>query len=191
MAETPKRKRGRKADIGSGIRVRGFFRVNLVEHEEVSGAPRIVGDSGWVENTITTIGKAQYLALALAGNASSKYVAKMALGTGTAPATNSTSLLGEFADMTGASSTRNRMSVSTSTGVTGATVTVQYAATWASSDGGFVTAAHTISNIGLHWTGEVQATNVSSGSLFAGTTYGSSQLNTNQDVQASYVISFN
>jgi hypothetical protein len=183
MADTPKRKRGRNGQfVSGGIRVRGFFRLNLVEHDKDTGAPRIVGDTGWVENTITTVGKNQYLAMALGGVAGSKSVARMAIGAGTEPATTATSLESEFADMTGASSTRNRATVSTSTGGAN-TATIQFAATWASATQ-FVTTTHPLKNIGLYHNTD------NAGSLFAGTTFTQSTLNTNQDVQASYVISF-
>lgn len=174
--DAPKQKRGRNGQyVKSGIRVRGFYRVNIVEHDEVDGAPRIVSDTGWTENQITTVGKQQYLALAIAGNAGSKSVARMAIGSGTVPATNSTSLDGEFADMTGASSTRNRASVATSTGG-GTNMTVQFAATWASLTQ-FVTTTHPLANIGLFNSTD------NAGSLFAGITFAQSTLNTNQDVR--------
>lgn len=166
-----------------GINVRGFFRVNIVEHEE-HGMPRIVGDSGWVQNMVVTLGKVQYLALALGAQAGSKQISRMALGTGGEPASNATSIAGELADASGASSTRNRPVVGTpTTGQSGVSVSVQFAATWASALS-FATTTHNISNIAI-----INNTD-NAGTIFAGNTFASSLLNTNQDVQASYVISF-
>lgn len=170
-----------RTPVHSGATIRGFFRVQLVERDE-DGVPRVVGDSGLQENVVVMLGKMQYLALALAANAGSKQVGRMALGTGTQPGTNDTSLQGELADMTGASSTRNRATVATSTGSNVSTVSVQFAATWASAVQ-FVTASKTISNIAL-----VHNTD-NAGTIFAGNTFASSVLATNQDVQASYIIS--
>lgn len=170
------RARKPNGQFSDGIRVRGFYRVHIVEHDDVDGAPKIVGDSGWVENTITTAGKVQYLALALASNAGSKAVQRMALGAGTEPSTAATSLESEMAQMTGASSTRNRASVATSTSnPSGAIIAVQFAATWASATA-FCATATTIKNIGLYNNTD------NAGTLFSGTTFGTSALNTNQDV---------
>ena len=166
-----------------GIRVRGFFRVNLVEHD-VEGNPYIVGDSGWQENTVVVTGKLHYLAMALGSVSGSKYVKRMALGTGAAPASNDTALAGELSDRTGTANTANRISVgAANTAINGVSANVSFVGTWASTNS-FVTATHNISNIAVLWTEDA------AGTIFAGNTYNSSLLNTNQDVQATYAIQF-
>jgi hypothetical protein len=61
---------------------------------------------------------------------------------------------------------------------------VQFTATFASSDS-FMSATANISNIGLF-----QQSNVTTGTLFAGNTYASSSCATNQNVNATYTVSF-
>lgn len=168
------RKRGADGRFYGGLKVRGFARVNLVEHDD-DGIPRIVGDSGWVENIITMTGRLNYLAMALGGSAGSMFVSRMAIGSGTVPASNGTSLNGEFNDTPGTVSRRTPV---VTAGNNGLTATVQFAATWFSSQS-FVLASKSLANIGLFHTETSTA-----GSMFAGTTFQISTLSTNQDVQA-------
>ena len=147
------------------LRLRGFFRVQLTEDD------KIVGDSGWKQNVITNDGFDQYLAKTLGGLSGSKQVSHMALGTGGAPATNATSLTGEVqerASVTAASSSNSKA--------------VQFTATFSSADS-FVTDTRNISNVGLF-------NSSASGTLFAGNTFASSSVATNQNVNATYVINF-
>jgi hypothetical protein len=146
------------------IQVRGFFRVAISEDD------KIVGDSGWRKNVITNEGKRNYLARALGALAGSLQVSHFALGTGGVPATNATTLTGEV---------QKRTSVNAETSGSSA---VQFTATFASA-GAFVTATQNISNIGLF-------NSSSGGTLFAGNTYASSSVATNQNVNVTYVISF-
>lgn len=148
-----------------GINVKGMFRLNIVENGEV------VGDSGWCENQIVDGGFRYFLVYALGSIAGSAYVTHMALGTGTAPAAAATTLAGELAKrqaVTAASSSSSKA--------------VQFTATFASSNS-FVAGTSNISNIGLF-------NSSSGGSMFSGNTYASSSVATNQDVYASYSISW-
>jgi hypothetical protein len=156
----------------SAVQMRGFFRVRIVEHDG-----RIVGDSGWQKNQVVDLGKRDYLCTPLAGG-TAKAIALMALGTGTAPGASATSLNGELSHST--SGTRNRITVNTSQIASSA---IEFQATFASSFS-FATTTANISNI------MVINNTTTGGTIFAGNTYASSLLNTNQDVQASYRITF-
>ena len=151
------------------VRARGFFRLQVREQDG-----RVSGDTGWKENQITNVGFQDYLCQTLAGMAASNTVAYACLGTGTTPATNETALNGEIVDASNA-----RCAV---TPTTIASHTVQFAFTLASS---VYTTSHAISNVGL-----VNSSATNAGSLFAGNTYSSSALATNQSVNASYQIRF-
>lgn len=155
------------------IKLRGFFRVNITEHK--NGKEVIVGDSGWRENQVTNLGIQDYLVNPLMG-AAGKNVSHMALGTGGAPAAADTTLAGEI---THASNSRKTVSTSVVS-----SKTAQFTAAFASS-ASFVTASVNISNIGLFHT-----STTAGGTLFAGNTYTSSSLATNQNVNATYQIRF-
>ncbi len=158
----------------AAIKVRGFFRLQIVEDDPLTGRPRVVGRTGWRKNTVVNLGFDQFLCQSLAGMAGSKTVSFAALGTGTAPGATDTSLNGEITDVAGM-----RMAV---TPTTIASKTVQFAFTLAS---GLVTANKTIQNVGLFNT-----STTSVGTMFAGNTYATSQLQTNQAVNGSYQIRF-
>ncbi len=163
----------------SKVHLRGFFRVQIVEERGKSGkmlkSPRVVGDTGWRENQVTNLGIQDYLVNPIMG-AAGKTVSHMALGTGGAPASNDTGLSGEI---THASNSRKTVSTSVV-----ASRTAQFTAAFASS-ASFVTNTANISNIGLFHTSTTAA-----GTLFAGNTYTSSSLATNQSVNATYQIRF-
>ena len=150
-----------------GIRVRGFYRVQITEKD------KLVGDSGWKENLVTNLGFNQYLVSALGSIAGSKYVSHAALGTGGAPAATDTALAGELAE-----NVRSAVTAATSSN----SKTVRFTATFASANS-FATATRNISNIGLF-------NSSSTGTLFAGNTYTSSAVATNQNVNATYDIIF-
>src|SRR3990167_9706610 len=151
-----------------GIKARGFFRLQINEGGQV------VGDSGWKANQVVNLGFEQYLCQTLGGMAGSKTVSHAALGTGTAPGAAATALDGEITDVAGM-----RMAV---TPTTIASKTVQFAFTLSSN---VITAAKTIQNVGLFNTSQT-----SSGTIFAGNTYTTSALATNQSVNGSYQIRF-
>jgi hypothetical protein len=173
MAKTTRRRNA------SDVQIRGFFRVRIVEDGD-----RIVGESDWFENTVTNLGKRDYLIAGLTGAANN--IARMCIGTGGAPAVTDTALAGELSHQTHtASGTRNRPAVTVSTGGTLGSTAVDFYATFASSMSFCLTATN-ISNIAI-----INST-TAGGTIMAGTVYsgGSSLLNTNQDVQASYRLTF-
>ena len=151
-----------------GLKIHGFSRVQI----EQDG--NIVGDSGLVgPNQITNLGFLQYLVYLLGASAGSKQVTHVALGTGSAPASDGTSLPGEIMTST------ERKAVTLSAVNSN---TIQFTATFASSDS-FLSAAADLSNIGLFNTS-------AEGTLFAGNTYASSSCDTNQNVNVTYQIRF-
>lgn len=149
----------------TAIKVRGFFRVAISDEDG-----EMVGDSGFVENQITNEGKRWYLAAALGAIGGSLQVSHVALGTGTVPGAAATTLDGEVVKRTTVSASSN------------GSTSVQFVATFASG-GSFVTSTQNISNIGLF-------NSSSGGTLFAGNTYASSSVATNQNVNVTYNITF-
>lgn len=159
-----------------GMKVRGFFRVQLTEDGK-----GVIGDSGWRENQVTNVGIQQYLVewLTAGTTGTAKYVTHMALGTGGVPASNATSLSGELTGSTGGA----RQAVSSS--LYGANSgTAMFTGAFASANS-FVTKTESISNIGLFNT-----STVGGGTLFAGNVFDSSSCATNQSVNATYQIRF-
>lgn len=148
--------------------VHGFSRVQIKESGEV------VADSGWCgPNQITNDGILNFLVKLLGNSAGSIQVSHVALGTGTQPAAAGTALEGEIM-----SSTQRQ----TVTFANSGSNTAHFTATFASSDS-FATTAYTLQNIGLFGTS-------TGGTVFAGNTYTTSSLNTNQDVNITYQIRF-
>ena len=162
-----KKKNGASVD---GVTAKGFFRLQI---NDQSG--KVVGDTGWRKNQVVNLGFDQYLCQTLGGMAGSKTVAYAMLGTGTVPAAADTSLQGEITDAAAA-----RCAV---TPTTIASKTVQFAFTLASN---VYTAAKTIQNVGLI----NHSSTATAGTIFAGNTYTTSALATNQSVNGSYQIRF-
>lgn len=165
-----------KTAIQDHGKVRGFFRLHIEEDG------KIVGDSGWHENQITNLGFNNFIVSTLGGIAGSSQITFAALGTGGAPAAAATSLSGEVS--TNGSGSVVRAAVTTATSST--SKALQNTATFSSANS-FITASANISNIGL-W--GVSGPTTASGTLFAGNTYTSSALATNQNCNISYSISF-
>ena len=150
------------------VKMRGFFRLQITEDK--NGKSMIVGDSGWKENQVVNLGIQDYLIDWLVGDTDNgKSITHIYLGTGGAPASNATALEGEIVD-----ATDSRKAVSTSII---SSRTAQFTAAFASSDS-FVTASKNIANIGL-----INTLTTAIGTLFAGNTYASSSLATNQNVR--------
>lgn len=152
-----------------GIQIHGFSRVQI----EQDG--KIVGDSGFVgPNQITNLGFLNYLVKLLGGSSGSVQVGYVALGTGSAPASDGVVLPGEIMESTkrGAVTFANVNSN-----------TAQFTATFASSDS-FLSGASNLSNIGLFYSTQTDDT------LFAGNTFASSSCDTNQNVNVTYQIRF-
>lgn len=157
--------------ISTGFKLQGFCRVQLREDG------RVIGDSGWKgPNVITNAGIQLGLLSVLAASAGSFQVGGMAVGTGTYPASDATSIAGEY----GGTTKRCAVTAATSNRtVVDGSATVQFAGSWGSSLNG---TASTIQNIGLFNVSNAQ------GSMLCGNTYATSQWNTNQDLYASYQI---
>lgn len=157
----------KKNKAHDSVSVRGFYKLK-VGKPDANGVVKVADyETDWIQNTITNLGKDEYLAQLLAGMSGSKQVNYAALGTGGAPAATDTSLAGELAD---ASNLRCAVTPTT----LNASGTVQFAFTLNS---GIVTTSHNIANVGLF-----NISNVTSGTIFAGNTYTSSTLATNQAV---------
>lgn len=150
------------------VTAKGFFRLAIKEGDKV------VTDSGWKANQITNLGFQNFIVGSLGAIANSSQVGYFALGTGGAPAAADTGLSGELTD---ASNLRFAVSPSAVS-----SKTLQLTGSLASN---IVTATHNISNVGI-FAGSTTA----AGTLFAGNTYASSQLNTNQSVNVTYQIRF-
>ena len=153
------------------IKIRGMFRLQITEDK--NGKPVIVGDSGWRQNQVTNLGFNQYLVSALGSISGSKYISHISVGTGGVPAASDTQLAGE-------QSVREAVTAATSSG----SKTVRFTATFASADS-YVTATKNLSNIGLY-----NSVTTNSGTLFAGNTFTSSAVATNQNLTANYDIIF-
>lgn len=153
------------------IPVKGCYRLHIVDPDGT-----IVGDSGWHENQVVNLGFNQYLALALMGNAGSKKVTHVALGTGTAPGAAATTLDGEITEVS------SRAAVTTASSNT--SKRARFTATFASASS-FVSTTMTIKNIGLFNT-----STRTTGTIFAGNTYATSTVATNQAVNVTYDIDF-
>lgn len=161
--------------IKESLNIRGFSRVQITHFE--NGKEIIDGDSGEVllgPNQVTNDGFREYLVLTLMGNAGSKNVGWVALGTGTMPGAAHTTLNGEVMDST------QRLAVTTGS-IT--STTAQFTATFESSDN-FLSAQYNLRNIGLF------ANSTTNETLFAGNTYDSSTCDTNQNVNVTYQIQF-
>lgn len=153
------------------IKVRGFFRVQIVEQK--NGKTKIMGDTGFKENQVVNLGFQDYLCKTLGGMGGGKTISHVALGTGGAPIATDTALAGEIMSST------QRLTVSPSTI---ASKTLQFTAAFASSNS-FLTASANLSNIGLYNTS-------TAGTLFSGAAFASSSCNTNQSVNVTYQIRF-
>jgi len=148
-----------------GLKIKGMFRLKITENG------KIVGDSGWKQNQITNDGFNDYLCKALGAVSGSKQVSHLALGTGGVPAASATTLAGEVQArqaITAASSSSSK--------------TIRFTGTFSSANS-FVTATANVSNIGLF-------NSSSTGTLFAGNTFASSAVATNQNVNSTYDIIF-
>jgi len=147
------------------MKVKGSYRLQITEDG------RVLGDTGWLNNQIVNLGFNQYLVSTLGAIAGSKQISQMALGSGGAPAAADTSLAGEV---------EKRAAVTAATSST--SKTVRFTATFNSSDS-FVTNTQNLSNVALVNTS-------SGGTIFAGNTFASSSCATNQNVNATYDITF-
>lgn len=168
-----------KKPVREQVRVRGFARVQIGEHDPHTGKlAKIVGDSGWFENTITTDGKNSYLAAKTGSVTGSKTPGFLFLGTQTnAVNSTQTTLSGDLTAYPAA--TNGRKAITASTAATGS---LQMTASWSSTDNGTAT---TIGGLGV-----VDISTTASFSMGAGQTFATSAWATNQNVSASYNWNF-
>lgn len=163
----------KKKKVGENIKIEGFFKLHI--EDGPTGA--IVGDSGWVQNMITDTGFQHYIVQLMGNSAGSARVSHAALGQGTAPGVTATSLESE---VTGSAGAGRKAVTFSETG----SKTAQWVCTFASTDS-FVTTTATIKNVGLFST-----STVGGGSVFAGNTYNTSTVATNQNVNLTYQVRF-
>jgi hypothetical protein len=157
-------------------KLRGFFRVHIEEDG------KIVGDSGWKENLITNLGFNNFIVGSLGTGLTTNKISHAALGTGGAPVATDTTLAGEVSTNGSGSVVRAAVTAATSSNSKALVNTATF-----SSANSFITASANISNIGLWGT---SGPTTASGTLFAGNTYTSSALATNQNVNVTYTINF-
>jgi hypothetical protein len=138
------------------VKVKGFFRVNLLQNGEV------VGDSKWNQNVITNNGYLMYLCDLLGNSANSKQVSRAMLGSGGDPAAGDNTLSGEFNTATYTRTTVTYAAVSSKT--------ARFTMTWASANS-HILASTTLGNIGL-----INNT-TSGGTIMAGKSFATSQWN--------------
>jgi hypothetical protein len=158
----------------TGIKVKGFFKLNIIEHNQETGEAKVVGRSGWKKNLVTNLGFQHFLVETAGAISGSSQVSYFALGLGTAPAVTDTSLQSELTDAAGCRFTMTPSVVSSKT--------LQMLGTLASN---VITANRTIQNVGVF-----AVSTTSAGSMLCGNTYATSQLQTNQSVNVTYQLRF-
>ena len=160
----------KKKKPANSISVKGMFRIHIEENG------KLVGDSGWRQNQITNLGFNSFIVNTLGGITGSSRVGAVALASGSTIASNATALTGELAKRT------------TVTATSVGSQTLRYTASFvsqASSSANFNTVINqTIQAIGLYVSSSGGST------LFAGNTFSSSTLSTNQSVNVTYDIIF-
>lgn len=156
------------------LRIHGFYRLKIGKPDKDGRVVEVAGDSGYHPNTVVNLGFQHYLVESLGTISGSSFLSYAALGTGTAPAVTDTSLNGELTDAAGC-----RMAITPSVI---ASKTLQCAFTLNSN---VITANRTLQNVGLF-----AVSTTAAGSMFAATTYATSQLQTNQAVNGTYQIRF-
>lgn len=165
----------KKKEVPAGkMGIHGFYRIQLKEDGE------IVGDSGWKgPNMVTNVGIQNGIMNLIAKTTGSFQVGAMAVGTGTAPASNATSLDGEY----GGSAIRVAVGTVATTQRTAsdAMAILQFQCKFDSS---LNTASCNVANIGLF------DVSTAAGNMLCGNTFASSKWDTNQDLYASYELRF-
>lgn len=154
------------------MRVRGFLYCQILEKQDELGHVKVVGDSGWVENTVTDVGLDDMCAgaaIAASGSKQAEYACV---------ATQSTTVDATQASLVGAEV--NAVSISPSTVATGkGKCTFSY-------HGSQLGDTITLGSIGLLTTNE----GTGAADLLAGATFTTSQFSTDQSVNATYQLEF-
>lgn len=161
----------RRKSTYSGIKVRGFARVQIGEYDEDGNFKGIVGDSGWFKNTLTTDdggGLTAYIAAKVGDVTGSKTPSHLQLATqSSAVDATQTALEGE---------TRARKTLTPSTVATG---TLRMTAEWGSTDNTAVGSPNTIGSIAVYNTS-------AAGTMAAAQSFTTSQWASNQAVSATW-----
>jgi hypothetical protein len=161
-------KKGKNKPPQSAVGLHGFFRVAIVEDDG-----KLVGDSGYNHNLITSGGLTNFMTNVFAQNASSQLVTLGALGSGTIVGSAATILDGSFATTLHKTLSKTFMTRAASTDGD----TARYLATWVSG-----TSTAVIANVGLY--------GAATKGIFCGGTYGSSSVASNQAINLTYDIVF-
>ncbi len=156
-------KTSRKRRKHDTIRVRGFFRLNIVDKK----TRKIVGDTGWLENQITNYGWESCIAALPFACANSIQATGMMLGSGTGVASSGTNLQNSLSDYWGS------FLQSTVAGSSTCRATRSF-------DG-------TLGAVTLQEIGVFAASN---GTVIAAKSFNSSALTTDQDVNCSYELRY-
>lgn len=152
----------------AGIGLHGFYRVAIVDPDG-----KVVGDSGYKNNLITSGGLTFYLTYVFAKSAGSSVIEYAALGSASLVGTNATILPGSFS--TSLHKTVSKTYITRATSDVGDTA--RFLATWVSG-----TSTALISNVGLY--AGTTAT------IFCGGTYASSSVASNQAINLTYDVVF-
>jgi hypothetical protein len=164
-----------KGSTKTGLAIDGFYRVNIADPDG-----RVVGDSGWKHNLITSGGLTAYISYLFASSAGSSNVKWMQLGSlQSALASNASSLPGEYGKSLMATLGSTQI---TTRAASNAGDTVRFLATFVSNS--IISATNqTIACIGLYAT-----TNQSS--VFCGGSFTASTLGNSQNINATYDVVF-
>ena len=138
-------------------------------------------ETPWYHNVITNIGFQDYICKGIVNTTGASHISYMALGTGTNPNVTHVTLPNEISNTAGAV-TRNTFSI-----VVTDSKTLRLYATFASGSNSFFSATGTgiaLQNIGLY------EHSSSAGGLFSGLTYATQAVQSNQQVNATYQLSF-
>ncbi len=150
----------------------GFYRVNLVETQGKDKG-RVLGDSGWGHNLITSEGLTAFFTKTILRTAGSSSIHYVQLGSAaSALASNGSSLVGEFAKS-------NMVSVTSAMTTRAASTdgdTARFTGTFASN---FAGASSTVAGIGLYYSSGAE-------SIFCGGSFASSTFGTTQAINVTY-----
>ena len=152
----------------ASIGMHGFYRVNVVDPDG-----KVVGDSGYKHNLISTSGLSNFLTQTFLRSAGSSAVSRAAIGTGGAIASGDSSLAGQL--NTSLFITLGQQSTVRAASTDGDTA--RFLGTWASG-----TATTKIGNVGLYMT--------TSGSIFCGGSFATSSVASNQAILLTYDVVF-
>ena len=157
--------------VSEGIKIKGCFRIRIGE-DGPDGIPKIVGDSGWMDNMIVNLGVQDYILdwLCEGTDGSGKRVDTIMIGTGGSVASDATQIAGSTA----------HSQIAAGTSIV-ASRTFQITNDWTSGEhpGG----TPNVSNAAL-----LDGTGAQT--IFCGNTFASSTWNSNQGLSITYQVQF-